>query len=116
LVVEDNEVVRKLVCETLEAAGYRVIDAGSPDEALRSMAALNTPIDLLLTDVVMPGMNGRQLYQKLLDARPGLRVLYTSGYTDNVIVHHGALDPGLYFLQKPFTLNDLRRKVRESLG
>jgi PAS domain S-box-containing protein len=116
LVVEDHDVVRTLVCETLEAAGYRVIGAATPDEALRSITALNTPIDLLLTDVVMPGMNGRQLYQLLSETRPELRVLYSSGYTDNVIVHHGALDPGVHFLQKPFTLNDLRRKVRERLA
>jgi len=113
LVVEDEDVVRKLVCETLEAAGYEVIEARTPAEAMLLMTATKPPIDLLLTDVVMPGMNGKQLHQKLDAIQPGLPVLYMSGYTDNVIVHHGILDAGLHFLQKPFTLQGLRRKVRE---
>jgi PAS domain S-box-containing protein len=116
LVVEDDQMVRKIVCETLEASGYKVIEAHGPDEALRLMTAPPAPIDLLLTDVVMPGMNGRQLHQKLAAIQPGLRVLYTSGYTDNVIVHHGVLDGELHFLQKPFTLQALREKVRQSLA
>lgn len=115
LVVEDEEMVRKLVCETLEAAGYGVIEARTPDEAVRLMSASKGPIDLLLTDVVMPGMNGKELYKKLDAIQPHLRVLYTSGYTDDVIVHHGILDAGLYFLQKPFTLQTLRQKVRQRL-
>ena len=108
--------VRKLVCETLEATGYQVINARSPEEAVRLMTASKSPIDLLLTDVVMPGMNGLQLYQKLDAIQPQLRVLYTSGYTDNVIVHHGVLDATLHFLPKPFTLQALRQKVRQSLA
>jgi PAS domain S-box-containing protein len=115
LVVEDEEMVRKIVCETLEAAGYQVIEARSPDEALRLMTASKVRLDLLLTDVVMPGMNGKQLYEKLNAIDPQLRVLYTSGYTDDVIVHHGVLDAGLHFLQKPFTLQALRQQVRRSL-
>ena len=115
LVVEDEGTVRKIVCETLEAAGYEVIEARTPDEAVRLMTASKTPIDLLLTDVVMPGMNGKELHQKLDAIQPRLRVLYMSGYTDNVIVHHGILDAGLHFLPKPFTLQGLRRKVRERL-
>lgn len=116
LVVEDEDMVRKIVCETLEAAGYQVIEARTPGEAVQLMTNLNAPIDLLLTDVVMPGMNGKQLYQMLEAIQPRLRVLYASGYTDNVIVHHGALDEGLHFLQKPFTLQALRQKVRQSLA
>jgi nitrogen-specific signal transduction histidine kinase len=116
LVVEDEDLVRKIVCETLEAAGYRVIEARGPEEAVRWMTVSGARLDLLLTDVVMPGMNGRQLYQKLEAIQPTLRVLYTSGYTDNVIVHHGVLDPGIQFLQKPFTLQALRQKVRQSLA
>jgi two-component system, cell cycle sensor histidine kinase and response regulator CckA len=115
LVVEDEAMVRKLVCETLEAAGYGVIEARTPDEAVRLMSTSKGPIDLLLTDVVMPGMNGRDLYKKLDAIQPRLRVLYTSGYTDNVIVHHGILEAGLHFLQKPFTLHSLRQKVRQRL-
>jgi len=115
LVVEDEDMVRKLVCETLEAAGYQILDARSPDEAVRLMTTVKGPVDLLLTDVVMPGMNGRQLYQKLDAIQPQLRVLYMSGYTDNVIVHQGVLDATLHFLPKPFTLQALRQKVRQSL-
>jgi FixJ family two-component response regulator len=92
------------------------MEARGPEEAMRSMTTVKGPIDLLLTDVVMPGMNGRELHERLEATQPGLRVLYTSGYTDKVIVHHGVLDTGLHFLQKPFTLSALREKVRESLG
>jgi len=116
LVVEDEDMVRKLVCETLEATGFTVVEARGPAEALRLFPALKSAIDLLLTDVVMPEMNGRELHHKLEAMQPGLRVLYTSGYTDNVIVHHGVLDEGIHFLQKPFTLQALRTKVRESLA
>jgi CheY-like chemotaxis protein len=116
LVVEDEDMARNIVCETLEATGYQVIEARGPDEAVRLMMALRARIDLLLTDVVMPGMNGRQLHQKLEAIQPRLRVLYTSGYTDNAIVHHGVLDAGLHFLQKPFTSQALREKVRQSLA
>ena len=116
LVVEDEDMVRRIVCETLEASGYQVIEARTPDEAVRLMSACRARIDLLLTDVVMPGMNGKQLHQKLDAIQPELRVLYTSGYTDNVIVHHGVLDAGLHFLQKPFTLQALRQQVRRSLA
>jgi two-component system, cell cycle sensor histidine kinase and response regulator CckA len=116
LVVEDEDMVRRIVCETLEATGYRVLEARGPDEAIRLMTTSSVPIDLLLTDVVMPGMNGRQLHQQLEAIQSKLPVLYTSGYTDNVIVHHGVLDAGLHFLQKPFTLQALREKVRQSLA
>lgn len=116
LVVEDEAMVRQLVCETLEAAGYDVIEARTPNEALRIVTASNVPIDLLLTDVVLPEMNGRELYQRLEAIQPGVRVLYASGYTDEVIVDHGMLEDGLDFLQKPFTLQGLRHKVREGLA
>ena len=116
LVVEDEDMVRKLVCETLEATGYTVIEARGPAEALRLIPAIKPRIDLLLTDVVMPEMNGRELHQKLRAVEPQVRVLYMSGYTDDVSVHHGVLDPGLHFLQKPFTLQALREKVRETLS
>lgn len=115
LVVEDETMVRQLVCETLEAAGYDVIEARTPHEALRMVTASRVPIDLLFTDVVLPEMNGRELYQRLEAIQPGLRVLYASGYTDEVVVDHGILEDGLEFLQKPFTLQSLRHKVRQGL-
>lgn len=116
LLVEDEDMVRKLVCETLEATGYEVIEAHGPAEAMRLIPTIKPRIDLLLTDVVLPEMSGRELHQKLEALEPGVRVLYMSGYTDNAIVHHGVLDPGLHFLQKPFTLQALREKVRETLA
>ncbi len=115
LVVEDEEMVRKLVCETLEAHGYDVIEAQSASHGLK-LASIKEKIHLLLTDVILPEMNGRELYQKLADAQSGIKVLYMSGYTDNVIVHRGILDEGVNFLQKPFTVQDLTRKVRQVLG
>ncbi len=116
LVVEDEGMVRQLMCETLEAAGYDVIEARTPNEALRLVTASNVPIDLLLTDIIMPEMNGRQLYERLEAIQPGVRVLYASGYTDKVVVDHGVLEDGVDFLQKPFTLQGLRRKVRQGLA
>jgi PAS domain S-box-containing protein len=115
LVVEDEEMVRKLVCETLETYGYEVIEAQSPNDGLQ-LASAEDKIHLLLTDVIMPEMNGRELYQKVAAAQPGIRVLYMSGYTDNVIVHHGMLDEGVNFLQKPFTVHNLIRKIRQVLS
>ncbi len=112
LVVEDEEMVRELACETLEAYGYSIIEAKSPTDSLQLAANYKAPIHLLLTDVIMPEMNGGELYKKLTIIRPDIKVLYMSGYTDNVIVHHGVLDEGVHFLQKPFTIHDLTRKVR----
>ncbi len=115
LVVEDEPMVRKLACETLETYGYIVIEAESPNKGLQFAFAYEGVIHLLLTDVIMPDMNGRELYEKLAVARPDLKVLYVSGYTDNVIVHHGVLDEGVNFLQKPFTVKSLTQKVRRVL-
>jgi PAS domain S-box-containing protein len=115
LVVEDEEMVRRFVCETLEAHGYDVIEAKSPTHGLR-LAPTRDKIDLLLTDVVMPEMSGKALYQKLIAIHPSSKVLYMSGYTDDVIVHHGVLDEGIDFLQKPFTIQQLARKVRGALN
>ncbi len=116
LLVEDDEPLRTLAREILSIQGYTVLDATSPSEALRLAEAYPDPIDLLLTDVVMPQMNGRQVADHLLAARPGLKVLFMSGYTDAAIVQHGVLEPGTQFLQKPFTPDGLSRKVRETLG
>lgn len=115
LVVEDEAIVRELVCETLESYGYEVLQANHPDEGLHYAQVHQTPIHLLLTDVIMPKMNGRELYQKVIQVRPETKVLYMSGYTDNVIVHHGILEEQINFLQKPFTINNLMQKVKLAL-
>jgi PAS domain S-box-containing protein len=115
LVVEDDAMVRQLICESLLAYGYDVLQAVDATDALRRAAAHPDSIQLLLTDVIMPGMNGRELYQRLLALRSDLRVLYMSGYTDDTIVRHGLLEAGIDYLQKPFTVTDLARKVRQVL-
>jgi two-component system, cell cycle sensor histidine kinase and response regulator CckA len=115
LVVEDEQALRKVASRSLAAAGYTVLAAADGDEALRTAAQHAGDIHLLLTDVVMPRMNGRALAQELSKTRPKLKVVYMSGYTDNAIVHHGVLDAGTHFIGKPFTATDLTRKVREVL-
>ena len=115
LLVEDDEVVRKLVSEVLDNEGYRLLEAANGVAALSICAQYEEPIHLLLTDVVMPEMSGRELANRLAAVRPELKVLYMSGYTDDVIVHHGVLDEGTEFIQKPFTPDVLARKIREVL-
>jgi len=115
LLVEDELTVRSLAQRILERHGYRVIAASSGPEAMAECEARGVRCDLLLTDVVMPKMNGRELYERLRKMKPALKVLYMSGYTDNAIVHHGLIDAGTSFLGKPFTTADLTRKVREVL-
>jgi CheY-like chemotaxis protein len=114
LVVEDEERVRAYSCDTLRELGYTVIEARTPAEALRIIEA-GHPVSLLFTDVVMPDMNGRQLADRALAMRPDLKVLYTTGYTRNAVVHNGVLDPGTNFLPKPFTIDLLAQKVRQAL-
>ncbi|NJC07964.1 CHASE3 domain-containing protein [Polymorphobacter fuscus] len=114
LVVEDEAEVRRVSVEALESCGYTVIEAASPEAALAHLAAAPA-ITLLFTDIVMPGMTGRQLADIALAQRPGLRVLFTTGYTRNAIVHNGMVDPGTNFLAKPFTLDQLADKVRDVL-
>src|SRR5207302_10222538 len=113
LLVEDQVEVRNVTRRLLAARGYQVLVAGSGDEALRLSQQHTGPLHLLLTDVVMPGRSGGEVARLLTAARPSLKVLYLSGYTDESIVHHGVLDPGVAFLQKPFTAEALARKVRE---
>jgi PAS domain S-box-containing protein len=115
LLVEDEESVRELVRVTLTARGYRVIEAENGECGLRVAEEFKEPIDILITDVVMPGIGGRELAKKLLLMRPGISVLYLSGYTEDAVVTQGALGPGTAFLQKPFTLQNLSKKVREVL-
>ena len=109
LLVEDNEMVRNMVNDLLISQGFTVLAEEGPKQALKS--SKGEKIDLLLTDVVMPDMNGPELHKLLLKTHPGLKVIYMSGYTDNVIVHHGVLDKGINFIQKPFAVNDLADKI-----
>jgi PAS domain S-box-containing protein len=115
LLVEDSEPLRKLVKTFLDSAGYRVFSADSGESALDVSTTIGHPIDLLLTDVVMPGMNGRILAEHLLPRQRGMRVLYMSGYTDSFIAGHGVLESGTHLLHKPFTEEVFLRKVREVL-
>jgi CheY-like chemotaxis protein len=115
LVAEDENMVRALTSENLRLCGYQVLEAVSGEDALRLSREHDGEIDLLLTDVVMPRMSGRELAQRVTAERPGLPVLYVSGFTDDAIVHHGVLETGTEFLEKPFTLNALAQKVRHVL-
>jgi PAS domain S-box-containing protein len=115
LVAEDDETIRRMIYEILQYSGYAALEAGRGEEALRLAGEHAGPIHLLITDMVMPGMGGRDLAGRLAALRPGVRVLYVSGYTDDAIVRHGVLEPGLAFLQKPFKPEALLLKVRETL-
>lgn len=115
LVVEDEEIVRKLACRILGAHKYKVLQAANATDALALAFDHDGKIDLLLTDVVMPGLSGRELYEELSRQRPETKVIYMSGYTRNFIDPHGVLDPDIPFLQKPLTIDSLTRKVREIL-
>jgi two-component system, cell cycle sensor histidine kinase and response regulator CckA len=115
LLVEDETIVRQLVAEILEANGYGVLQAGDGPSALELLRRHTGDVDLLVTDVVMPGMSGPEVANAIAAMRPGTQVLYISGYTDSAIGHHGVLEPGIAFLQKPFSAADLTRKVRAVL-
>ena len=115
LLVEDEPAILTVVTCALEQQGYQILAVHSPSEALQLVVEFTGKIHLLVTDVVMPGMHGRELAQRLLTHYPQLKCLYMSGYTVNVIAHHGVLDTGVNFLQKPFTIQDLRMKVHEVL-
>jgi CheY-like chemotaxis protein len=115
LVVEDEPDVRSYLVETLQDLNYRVREAPDGASALALFDDDPFRIDLLLTDIVMPGMNGRQLADQLLSRQPGLRVLFMTGYSRNAIVHQGRLDPGVSLLQKPLTQAMLAAKIRDIL-
>src|SRR5215471_8972988 len=115
LLVEDEANLRYLARQYLEKQGYKVIEAADGAVAMQIAVAHEAVIHLLLTDVIMPGMNGRELAQRISEIRPNVKVLYMSGYTENVIGHNGTLDAGVRLLQKPFNLRDLKHKVREVL-
>ncbi|MFZ5704392.1 MAG: CHASE3 domain-containing protein [Pseudomonadota bacterium] len=114
LVVEDEQRVRHFSVDALRDLGYSVISAASAAEAIRTLEE-QPVIDMLFTDIVMPEMNGRELAEKVLKMRPGIKILYTTGYTRNAVVHNGMLDAGVAFLSKPFTLMQLALKVRQVL-
>jgi CheY-like chemotaxis protein len=115
LLTEDEEQVRQMIRIILEMNGYHVLEAASGEEALALYKQHVDRIDLIMTDVVMPGMSGRELAQSLEILHLGIKVLYMSGYTDDAIVRHGLLDQEIAFLQKPFTPDALMRKMREVL-
>jgi len=115
LVVEDEEIVREMATEILRESGYHVLEAKHPNEALTLAAQYEGEIHIMLTDVVMPLMSGRDLAEQLTPLRPDMKVLYMSGYTDDAIVHHGVLEVGTAFIAKPFSIDGLARKLRETL-
>jgi len=115
LLVEDEPSILKMITMMLERLGYTVLTAVTPGEAIGLAREHAGKIDLLMTDVVMPEMNGRELSGNLLSICPNLKRLFMSGYTANVIAHHGVLEPGVHFIQKPFSMKDLSVRVREVL-
>jgi len=115
LVAEDEPDLRELTRIFLEGYGYKVLEADSADQAIKTAEISSEPIHLLLTDVIMPGMSGRQLAEKILGTRPETKIVYMTGYTDDMVVQHKVLEPGVRLLQKPFTKVDLAMKVRATL-
>ncbi|EKD83224.1 MAG: PAS/PAC sensor hybrid histidine kinase, partial [uncultured bacterium] len=115
LLVEDELSLLRMTSTTLRHFGYRVLASATPGEAIKILNSSNEQIQLLITDVVMPEMNGRDLARELKRIRPGLKVLFMSGYTDEVIANHGVLDNNINFIEKPFTMNDLATKTRAVL-
>ena len=107
--------MRAVVRQTLERYGYKVLEAPNGKAALRFADDRSRPIHLLLTDVVMPELSGRQLAEQFMALRPEVRVIYMSGYTDDAVIRHGVLEPGMVYLQKPFTPEMLAQRVRERL-
>ncbi len=116
LLVEDEECVRQLIRETLELKGYKILEADSGDAALRIATSQTGRIDLVITDMILPGMSGQELAKRLMECYPSARILFVSGYTEEAIIHQGMLDEGTAFLQKPFRLQELARKVRQVLN
>jgi CheY-like chemotaxis protein len=116
LLVEDSQTLRQLARELLESDGYKVLEAANGAHAIKIAEKYAETIHLLLTDVVMPVMDGRKLADHMVQARPEIKVLYMSGFTDDAIVHHGVLKPGVALLEKPFTKASLTRKVRDVLA
>ena len=116
ILVDDEPMVRDIAARILSAQGYRVIEASNGPEALHLQWSHGEPVDLLITDVVMPLMSGKELAHRLLESRPGLPVLYLSGYTQDVILNQGVMEENTVLLTKPFTSVSLLEKVREVLN
>jgi len=115
LLAENSESLREMAREYMASLGYTVIEADSGEQALQRSKEYEGTIHLLLTDVVMPKMSGRELADRIIGNRPGIKILFTSGYTDDAIVRHGVLEPGIAFIQKPYRPKALARRVREVL-
>jgi len=116
LLVEDDNMVRWMTTQTLELTGYTVLQAGSPREAIEICENAETRIDIILTDVVMPGMNGRQMMERINVIRPGIRTLFMSGYTRDLVAQRGVVDEGMHFIQKPFNMNSLADKINSVMA
>lgn len=115
LLVEDDENVRRMATQMLKILGYTVFAPPSPQEALAICREDDQPIDCVVTDVIMPGMSGKELVEAIRVLRPGIGALYMSGYTSDVIAHHGVLDEGVPFIQKPFDMNGIHKKIQEAM-
>jgi len=115
LLVEDEDMVRELTVRILEEKGYQVLESSRGEIAMEVSKKYKSPIDLMITDIVMPGMGGKKLVQKIKKHRPQLKILYISGYTDEIISQHGVLEEGTHFLQKPFLPQSFLTKIREIL-
>jgi CheY-like chemotaxis protein len=115
LLVEDEADLRQIARVFLEHFGYRVLEARDGEEALRIGRNRADPIDLILTDVVMPGLSGRQLVEQILELRPGTKVVFMTGYADDMLLRHKVLEPGVALLEKPFDKIQLAKKIREAL-
>jgi two-component system, cell cycle sensor histidine kinase and response regulator CckA len=115
LLVEDEKMLRELICEVLECAGYEVLPCAHPDEGIEASRKHESRIDLLLTDVVLPGMNGREMSNQILERLPKLHVVFMSGYSEQVLMERGQFDPEFEYLQKPFSLRTLTKKLASVL-
>jgi DNA-binding NtrC family response regulator len=115
LIVEDNDEVRKVTGRILRMQGFKVLEASNPNAAFSTCNQHEGPIHLMITDVVMPDMNGPDLAKRIISQYPEMKVLYMSGYVKNFISYQGILEEGIEYIQKPFTVNDLAKKVREVL-
>lgn len=116
LLVEDERIVRTLMCDLLQQEGYEVLSCADPVQAIEVCRRHSGHIDLLLTDVIMPGMNGRQMANQILETMPELLVVFMSGYTQHVLLDGGLIDPQFEYLQKPFALHTLIQKLTNVLG
>ncbi|MBW2169558.1 MAG: response regulator [Deltaproteobacteria bacterium] len=116
LIVEDDDSVRKMAVRILGKYGYRILEAADGKKALEVCSGFGGKIHLLVTDVIMPGMNGKELAERLRAERPDMKVLFMSGYTQNIIMQKGVLPADIHYIQKPFSFEGLARKVREALG